>query len=471
VTTLLSYGLGVDSTAILLNWLENPASRRYTIRTRVGKTMPPKFRKLGEKTFDLSDLTVLTAMTGDEFPDLKDLVETHILPRLRAHGVRYVQVARASMKEKLSVLDDSTSPYTLHLAGDFKLSDELLLNGTVPQYRKGSRRCSLKYKGDPLDMWVRGFVGTEPFSHALGFDASEHSRVVTDLSYSRGKRWGKGQKTSFYPLFDWGWTRSVCEAFIKEVTGVDWPKSACAYCPFTMGEDPVMQRFRQYPDEAAKSIFIEYVSMALNHRQSLYPEEQTLLMAVYALGLSDVLQRFEDMLNSSTWGLYWIRRIYYAPQHAYRSVRILQEGDRASIQGVLLPSYGNVSLEGGIPRVISIPRICDTYPVLEETLTAAPRTVEPKDTFKGYDEKWELALAGDWSFLSEKYRPSKEEAEEEEEEEPEGEESEAEHELGGRRAPVSISGSVEDDSRKDEKKWLCQMSDILKTPYIPDCPV
>jgi hypothetical protein len=462
MTTLLSYGLGVDSTAILLNWIEKPASRRYTIRRLAGDSMPPKFKKVGEGEVDLADLTVLTAMTGDEFPDLKDLVETHVLPRLRDHGIRYVQVARASMKEKLSVLDDSTAPYTLHLGGDFKLSDELLLTGTVPQYRKGSRRCSLKYKGDPLDTWISSFVGGDPFVQAFGFDANEHKRVITDLSYSREK-WGKNQKTSIYPLFDWGWDRGACIEFIRSVTGEEWPKSACSYCPFTMGEDPVMQRYLRFPEEAARSVFIEYVSMALNYRQSLYPEQETLLAVVHGLGQAAALTRFEQMLDESVWGLYWIRRIYTDSTHAYRSVRILEEGSRVQIQGDLLPAYGQISMEGGIPRVISIQRAQDTYPALEEMYVAAPRTVENKDRFKDYDARWLSAVSGDWSFLHEKYRPKDEESEEEEEAGPT---------LRG--VPMGdadeIPSTTEDDSRRDERRWLCEMSDILKTPYIPECP-
>lgn len=468
MTTLLSYGLGVDSTAILLNWLENPKSRKYIKRTLVGGGPKPKFRKIGTGKVDLSDLTVITAMTGDEFPDLKRLVETHVLPRFREHGIRYVQVARASMKDKLTVLEDTREPHTLHLEGAFKLSDELLLNGTVPQYRKGSRRCSLKYKGDPLDMWIKGFVGDSPFVHALGFDARETGRATTDLSYSRSNRWLPRQKTSIYPLFDWEWPREMCQQFIMDITGEEWPKSACAYCPFTMGEDLVMTRFSEYPEDAAKSLFIEYVSMALNHRQSLYPKGRTLFAAVNGLGMEGIIKRFHDMLSDTVWGLYWVRRIYYAPSKAFRSIRLISEGSWSEMQEEELPTYGEISLEGGIPRVIMIPRIEKQYPVLEEVIVAAPRTVEPKETPKeGYDENWQMALQGDWSFLHERYRPEVEEEDEEEEEE-----HESEAPALGQRIMTAreIPEFIEHDGRKDEERWLCEMADILKTPYTPECP-
>jgi predicted amidophosphoribosyltransferase len=118
---VLSYGLGVDSTALLLRWLSEPDSR----------------------DFDLSDLLVVTAMTGDEWPDTVDLVERHVLPRLAEAGVTYAQVARggASQKEGIAVLEESDEPHRLYADGAYRLSDELTRAGTIPQ-AAGSRYCS-----------------------------------------------------------------------------------------------------------------------------------------------------------------------------------------------------------------------------------------------------------------------------------------------------------------------------------------
>lgn len=69
---ILSYGMGVDSTAILLRWMAEP------------ETCP----------CDLKDLVVITSMVGDEFESTRRLLVKHILPRLRKHGIRFIQVAR-----------------------------------------------------------------------------------------------------------------------------------------------------------------------------------------------------------------------------------------------------------------------------------------------------------------------------------------------------------------------------------------
>ncbi|GAA3148438.1 hypothetical protein GCM10020255_027350 [Rhodococcus baikonurensis] len=92
-TVVLSYGLGEDSTAILLRWIKDPTSR----------------------DFDLSDLVVITAMTGNEWESTRTAVETHVLPRLAAAGIRYIQVGRARRHvtkagDGVVVLDDSRTP-------------------------------------------------------------------------------------------------------------------------------------------------------------------------------------------------------------------------------------------------------------------------------------------------------------------------------------------------------------------------
>src|SRR4051794_38316564 len=72
VNVILNYGMGVDSSTILHLLLTDPARR----------------------DFDLPELVVISAQTGNEFPDTKGAVEKFMLPLLRKNKVRYVQVAR-----------------------------------------------------------------------------------------------------------------------------------------------------------------------------------------------------------------------------------------------------------------------------------------------------------------------------------------------------------------------------------------
>src|SRR5215213_2041702 len=152
----LSYGLGVEGTAIILRWLDEKGSR----------------------DFGLSDLTVITAQVGEEWDDTAEDVTNHILPRLRDQGIRYVQVARAGHLEEdgIEVLDDSRQPYVVYHQGAYKLSDELMLAGTVPQF--GSvHTCSLKFKAWPIETWLEDELAGRPFRHFFGYNADETSRI------------------------------------------------------------------------------------------------------------------------------------------------------------------------------------------------------------------------------------------------------------------------------------------------------
>ena len=200
---VLSYGMGADSTALLLRWIHEPDTRPC----------------------DLRDLLVITAMTGDEWPATGRLVTEHILPRLREHGVRWVQVARtgAAQADGITILDDSRAPRRVHLGGAYRQSDEMPAAGTVPQVA-GSRKCSAEAKGWVLDQFLAAEMSGQPYLHVMGFEKGEAKRAHRDAGYDTA------QRTGSYPLIAWGWDRAACEDYIYSQTGVRWPKSACTYC-------------------------------------------------------------------------------------------------------------------------------------------------------------------------------------------------------------------------------------------------
>jgi hypothetical protein len=90
IATLLSYGMGVESTCILVRWIVEPETRPCP----------------------LDELIVITAQVGDEYANTGRVVELHVLPLLRKHQIRYVQVARHGHLEVEgnTILDDSRVP-------------------------------------------------------------------------------------------------------------------------------------------------------------------------------------------------------------------------------------------------------------------------------------------------------------------------------------------------------------------------
>lgn len=331
--TILSYGMGVESSAILTRWILEP------------ETCP----------CELSDLVVVTAQTGDEFPDTGVLVETYLLPLLRQHHIRFVQLARHGHLEAdgITVLDDTHEPHRVYLEGDYKLSDELRNNGTIPQ-ASGVHRCALKFKAWVIEQWLAKNLCASDFKHAIGYNAEETRRIEkSEYAFAareiREVRMGFGfnvdekrrieqaneydglrgsaskvaddeshpiTRTAIYPLMDWGWTRQHCLDYLQKTFGVEWQKSACTYCPYGCNKQNrslLVERFRRHPEQTADSLMLEYVSLALNPRSMLYCTK-SLYDVVEAGGITDALSLFRARLEASEWAVYRVRRIFNAKQ-------------------------------------------------------------------------------------------------------------------------------------------------------------
>jgi hypothetical protein len=117
--TVINWGLGADSTAYIARMLTAPAAHGIN----------------PERT------AVLYMATGSEWPETRLLVEEFMLPLLREHGVRFVQLARNGhlKSDGFTVLDDSRHPERLFVRGPWTLWDDLESVGTVPQ-QAGTRK-------------------------------------------------------------------------------------------------------------------------------------------------------------------------------------------------------------------------------------------------------------------------------------------------------------------------------------------
>lgn len=378
--TVLSYGMGVDSTAILVRWLDEPLTRPCA----------------------LENLVVVTAQTGNEFNDTRDLVEAHVLPRLRQHGVRFVELAR-SRDGSTTVFQDTRSPERLHTEGDYRLSDELEAAGTIPT-SGGVHLCSLKTKAEPIERWLEANMPAG-FTHVMGFNAGEQKRADRDVD-ARAKRDGlpagyqvafgfnadelkraqraetiraeQGQAAPLFPLIEWGWDYAECERYIERTVGVAWRKSCCTFCPFAGGRAPIVARYQDDPNAAAEALMLEFVALALNPRMALY-KTKTLADIVRQAGNDRALEIFDAALAKETWGLYLVRRIFTGKGTAQRSVVRLSTGDRRTIQAALA-AQGQVTHEGGVARVHHVERDAEAqvFPAAEAFIVAAPARVREK---------------------------------------------------------------------------------------------
>lgn len=374
---VLAFGMGLDSCAILTRWLDEPDSR----------------------DFDLEQLIVLTAMTGNEYDSTRQLMEQHILPRMREQSVRFVQIARASQEGGYVVLDDSREPQRMIMRGPWALQDELAGSGTVPQ-AAGGRLCSYRAKGEVLDWWLADHFPDRPYVHFTGYAAEEQSRA------DRADAAIKDLRIARYPLIEWGWSRERCDEMLLARYGVRFERSACGYCPFSAtkrGVFDVMRRWREEPQVAATALTLEYGALALNEKQMLYADRSARDLA-RDHGVDEGVALHEQMLADSEWALIEVRRIYFqgkaGPQAkgpAWRSVRTRATGTRAQTVRWLRRCARARGAElrvdrHGIARVHTI-NPASTYPTLQRYLVAAPKLAIDKQRPR-FDERWrELGAA------------------------------------------------------------------------------
>jgi hypothetical protein len=318
-----SHGMGVESQAILERWDAEPESRPFA---------------------DWAQLIIVTVQVGEEH--LEDTVrhmEQRALPMMRRRGVRFVELARRGHLEEdgVVVMQDTREPEKLHPAGVWKLSDELLMSGTVPQFGD-EHRCALKFKAFVVETWLAWeFRGAThpPVFHVFGYNQQEPTRVEKSEFHiarhnedrlvpmppgrsplmvfgfnseeigriNRSRAYDGPTRTGLYPLPDWGWGREKCVSYIMEKAGILWMKSACPFCPFNNEASKCTAtaavRFKKNPTQTAHGLLVEYNSLCFNWRGHLY-RDYAMIDVIRKHGVTEVIDAFERKLDSLQWGLY-----------------------------------------------------------------------------------------------------------------------------------------------------------------------
>lgn len=390
-------GMGIDSVAILVEWIRNPASRRFA----------------NGETFDLADLVVATAMTGDEYDRTRYLMERYLLPLMRAHRIRYVQISRTeqSAAGRYTVLSDSRDTDVMVMRGPWRLRDELFTNGVVPQVVPGTRRCSSRAKGEPMDWWSADEFAGEPFTHVIGFAAEETTRRDKDRSYTRNSRDPR------YPLIEWGWDRTRCQQELLKPCDQwkcpePWQRSCCQFCPFQSavadGGD-LLNRWRREPDAAELALRLEWSALVFNPRSRLFGRKSARTLLVKN-GMRDLVDDVEQRMAGEPWAVYNVRRAHVAalldPRQSNvpsnwdtgrktpvspRDVAVLMEGTAAQMKAWLRVGQARAEGEHGIVRLWKHDAKGRPYPSREHFWVAGPLVAAAKEG-PGFEQAWANAL-------------------------------------------------------------------------------
>ncbi len=212
VVTVVAYGGGINSTALLCGWIEN-----------------------GFRPVDL----VLFADTGGERPETYRYIDT-MSDWLLAHGYPCIKTVRHARET---------------------LEQNCLDHSMLPSLAYGYKKCSHKFKLQPQYKEVNHFAPAratwdagERVLKLIGYDADEPHRA-SRAATEDDKYWYR------YPLMEWGWGRTECIAAIQRA-GLTVPcKSACFFCPAnTVAEIKTLQL--QHPDLLRRALDMETRSLS-----------------------------------------------------------------------------------------------------------------------------------------------------------------------------------------------------------------
>lgn len=205
VPLVISYGLGVDSTAALV----------------------------GLKDRGIRPDLILFADTGSEKQETYDYLPV-IQEWLKRVGFPAVEVVRNEVKDF-----KHWPPYRT-------LGENCLTNGTLPSLAFGFKSCSLKWKVAPQERYAKTWGPARAtwrqggqVRKVIGYDAGPKDR----RRYAQAQGVEDKRYSYWYPLIDWGWDRDQCKAVIRAEGLPVPPKSACYFCPATQPEE--LHEFRK----------------------------------------------------------------------------------------------------------------------------------------------------------------------------------------------------------------------------------
>lgn len=183
---------------------------------------------------------VLFADTGGEKPHTYAFIKTFD-EWLRGRGMAITVVSNAGRGQ-----------------GD-SLEENCLKRNELPSLAYGYKGCSVKWKRQPMDRYLRDLPGVKELwadgqlvTRCIGIDASETRRAKLPPD----NKW-----IYRYPLVEWGWDRDACIAAIQRA-GLPLPgKSSCFFCPAAKKAE-VLQLAKEHPDLLTRAVQMERNSHA-----------------------------------------------------------------------------------------------------------------------------------------------------------------------------------------------------------------
>jgi hypothetical protein len=223
---VMAYGMGVDSTAILVEFVKQGLVPDLILFADTKGEKPETYAYL---------------------PVIQEFLRANTFPEIQV-----VTVTRTSKHESLEA--------------------ECITNETLPSLAFGMKSCSLKWKVGPQNKFCNSWPPARlawqtgvKVRKVIGYDASPRDACRGTFGQD-GK--GKGlcicckanpcrKYEYWYPLIEWGYDREKCKQVIRDA-GLPVPvKSACYYCPASH-KDEIVWLNQTHPDLAHRALKMEH---------------------------------------------------------------------------------------------------------------------------------------------------------------------------------------------------------------------
>lgn len=147
------------------------------------------------------------------------------------------------------------------MVSDGSLFNECVRLGRLPSKAYGNGSCSLKWKVEPQERWNRNMAKEQGIEIAqivrlIGYDYDEPQRYERAIALSH-----KQQTKLRFPLIEWAWGRDECVEAIARVRLPQPGKSSCVMCP-SMKKQEILTLRADYPKIFASVLEMERRAMA-----------------------------------------------------------------------------------------------------------------------------------------------------------------------------------------------------------------
>jgi hypothetical protein len=170
---------------------------------------------------------------------------------------------------------------------------------------------------------------------------------------------------------------------------VTWQKSACVYCPFNAMKEEAIVRLHNEPEQVAQALLLEYTSLCLNYRSTLY-RDRSLMSIVRADKNEPAIAAFEVLKANTQMATYRVRRIMTSKGKGHRCTEQVSADLDSVITDRGLTTHFFHADDYNIKTGYAIERDGE-YPQREEFFVRAPVTVASRARYgiPWFESKWQ----------------------------------------------------------------------------------